>query len=180
MNHYYLYKKFKKNLITKYKKRSRNNITDNNLDKFVSINNFLAKEISKGPNEELNKINYHYQSYSNIYNFFRILVEYYDFNKILCIPKFTLKYKKYIDLTSIIYFIDRNEFIIPVELKKKIKKCKNSNARFIYCTFMIDNYYNKNENLNHANILIIDLYKQTIERFEPYGVLNNEIKINKQ
>jgi hypothetical protein len=35
---------------------------------------------------------------------------------------------------------------------------------------MIDSV--KNKGINHANILIIDLYKQTLERFEPYGYIN--------
>jgi hypothetical protein len=205
MNHYDSYKKFKKKIIVKYKQKSKKSNSKttkisrrtskklnlnsnekkvhmsskkNNLDKFISINDFLAEEMSKGPIEEKGTIDYHYQSYTNIFNFFTILVNHYHFNKILCIPKFVLKFKSYIDITSIVYYVDKNEFIIPTELKNKFKNCSKSRIRFIYCTFMIDNSHNKG--INHANILIFDLYKNTIERFEPYGHLqeSNEIKIN--
>lgn len=191
MNHYDSYKKFKKKIIVKYKKKSnklskksskkpskksskkmsRNTVSDN-LDKFISINDFLAEEMSKGPKEEKGRINYYYQSYTNIFNFFTILLNYYDFNEILCIPKFVLKFKNYIDITSIVYYLDKKEFIIPIELQNKIKKCSESNVRFLYCTFMIDTM--KNEGINHANILIFDLYKNTVERFEPYGHLHKQ------
>lgn len=184
MNYYNSYKKFKRNLIYKYKKElSRNNqvqnqVQDQELDKFISINDFLATEMSKGPKEEPGNINYFYQSYANIYNFFTILVNHYNFNQILCIPNFVLKFKNYIDTTSIVYFTDSKELIVPIKLKYKINKCMdvNNNSRFIYCTFMIDNI--KNTGPNHANMIIIDLYKKTLERFEPYGYIEkfeNEI-----
>lgn len=202
MNHYNSYKKFKKKLIVKYKKKTskkpskepskkssnkmknissknmcRSNETEN-MDKFISINDFLAEEMSKGPNEEKGKINYYYQSYTNIFNFFTILVNYHNFKEIICIPKFVLKFKNYIDITSIIYYMDTKEFIIPLKLREEIKKCSDTNVRFVYCTCMIDN--SKNKSINHANILIFDLYKNTIERFEPYGHLHkeNENQIN--
>lgn len=185
MNHYDSYKKFKKKIILKYKKSGKQttkstskksskkmsrSTESENMDKFISINDFLAEEMSKGPTEEKGTINYHYQSYTNIFNFFTILVNYYDFNEILCLPKFVLKFKNYIDMTSIVYYVDKKEFIIPVELQNKIKKCSESNVRFVYCTFMIDSL--KNKGINHANILIFDLYKNTLERFEPYGHLH--------
>ena len=191
MNHYETYKKFKKKIIEKYEKKTSKPKTKNKtksnskskisrssksvkLDKFISINDFLAEEMSKGPTEEKGKINYCYQSYSNVFNYFTILVNYYDFGEIVCIPKFVLKFKDYIDVTSIVYYVDTKEIIIPVKLRDKIKKCSRTSARFIYCTFMIDSL--KNKGINHANILIFDLYKKTIERFEPYGHLSKEIE----
>jgi hypothetical protein len=169
-NHYNLYKIFKKKIINKYNKQTKTKIsrTINNLDKFVSINEFLAEEMSKGPIEEKGSINYFYQSYVNIFNFFTILTKYYNFNEILCIPKFVIKYKNYIEFSSIAYYIDTKELIIPVKLQHKITKCMNTKIRFIYCTIIIGYYHNDN-NISHANILIIDLHKQTIERFEPHG-----------
>jgi hypothetical protein len=178
MNHYNSYKKFKKKIILKYEKKKLKSKTDSNkskkmsrsnnsIDKFISINEFLAGEMSKGPEEEKGIINYNYQAYTNIFNFFTILSNYYNFNEIICIPKFVLKFRQYIDMTSIIYFTDSKEFVIPVKLKENILKCSKKTIRFIYCTFMIDSL--KNKGINHANILILDLYKKTLERFEPYG-----------
>ena len=187
MNHYDSYKKFKKNIIVKYTKTSKKqskktskklsrSTNSEKMDKFISINDFLAEEMSKGPVEDKGKINYYYQSYSNIFNFFTILANYYNFNEIVCIPKFVLKFKEYIDVTSIIYYSDTKEIIVPTKLRDKIKNCFESNVRFVYCTFMIDS--SKNKGINHANILVIDLHKKTIERFEPYGHLNKELEHN--
>jgi hypothetical protein len=212
-NHYNSYKKFKKDIIIKYKekkkklskktskktskksskklskktskksskklsKKLRRTISNQQMDKFISINEFLAEEMSKGPEEDKGTIDYYYQSYVNVFNYFTILVNYYGFKEILCIPKFVLKFKNYISLNSIVYYTDTKELIIPAKLKEKIKNCSNADVRFIYCTFMIDSL--KNKGITHANILIIDLYKKTIERFEPYGQLSRilESEIN--
>jgi hypothetical protein len=176
MSHYENYKKFKKKYILKYKNQISRTSNGKILDSFISINDFLAVEMSKGPNELPGKINYFYQEYRNIYNFFTILVNYYNFDEILCIPNFVLKHKRYIDTTAIIYFYDTNDLIVPVKIIEKIKKCMKSDTRFIYFSFIIDK---KTENsISHANIVIIDLHKKTIERFEPYGYIrkvNNEI-----
>jgi hypothetical protein len=177
MNHYDEYKKFKKLLIFKYKKKLSRTPSGQILDSFVSINDFLAVEMSKGPDESPGNIDYFYQETRNVYNFCKILVNHYGFNKILCIPKFVLKYKNFIDNTSIVFYEDVDELIVPVKLINKIQKCIDSNLRFIYFIFMIDN---KSNNSNHANVIIIDLYKKTIERFEPHGNRNDKLekKIN--
>lgn len=185
--HYNGYKKFKKNLIYKYKNGiHRYNSDLKELDQFVSIKDFLAKELSKGPEEDSGEINYFYQKYSNVYNYFYLLTKYFDYNKILCMPKFILKFKKHNLISSIIWFIDTNSFYITEKLIEEIKYCESKkDLRFTYFTLIITNKEDKKENKNkfnsHANIMIIDMYKKTIERFEPFGQLpeNYETRINK-
>jgi hypothetical protein len=129
MKHYDQYKEFKINLILKYKRNLSRGILEKNLDSFVSINDFLAVEMSKGPDESTGNINYDYQSYTNVFNFFTILVKHFNFNKILCIPNFVIKWKEYIEKTAVVFYHDNGELIIPSELKSKVKECMNSNVR---------------------------------------------------
>lgn len=175
MEHYNQYKNFKKKLILKYKKGlSRTSTTGKILDSFVSIDDFLSVEMSKGPNESPGNINYFYQDYCNVFNFFNILYNHYHFNEILCIPNFVIKYKEYIDSTAIVYFRDVDELIIPYKLISKIKKCMYSNKRFIYFMLVIDS--KSGRQLSHANVIVIDLYKKTLERFEPYGIIKDKLQ----
>ena len=51
---------------------------------------------------------------------------------------------------------------------KAIKKCNNNKFRFIYFTF----FYDFSSKIGHVNVVIIDLYKKTLELFEPYGYIN--------
>ncbi len=176
MNHYDQYKKFKRNLILKYKKTLSRTSTGKILDSFVSINDFLAVEMSKGPDEPAGNINYFYDITINFYNFFTILVEYYGFNEVLCMPKFILKYKNNIDITAIAYLVDIDELIVPVDLFFEIKDCMKTNKRFVYFQLSIDSL---NEDASgHENVFIMDLYKKTIERFEPFGFIDEQFEKN--
>jgi len=177
MKHYEKYKKFKTNFILKYKNNLSRNSNQKILDSFISIDDFLAVEMSKGPDEPAGNIFYFYQSIRNIFNFFTILINHYKFDEILCIPKIVIKWKKYIDMVYVVFIFDDDELIIPKKFKKKIKQCIETDIRFIYFTFTIS--YSDSE-LTHVNMIIIDLYKNTIERFEPYGFINEyeEKKIN--
>lgn len=177
MKYYDKYKKFKTNLILKYKNSLSRNSNQKILDSFISIDDFLAVEMSKGPEEKAGNIFYNYQSVGNTFNFFTILVNHYKFNEILCIPKIVTKWKKYIDLANIVFIFHSDELIIPKKLKKKIKKCMDADIRFIYFTFIISY---KDIELTHVNMIVIDLFKNTLERFEPYGFINKheETKVN--
>lgn len=167
LDHYNKYKKAKQQLIVKYKKNIGR--TNKNEDQFISINDFLAVEMSAGPKENPGNISYHYQMYTNIYNYVRLLIRKCDFARILCSPNFVLKFKKYIDKTAIVYYIDEDYLIIPEKLSKKIFKCiENKDIRFIYFVLMIDNT-DLTIGLNHCNIIVIDVFLKTIERFEPHG-----------
>ena len=64
------------------------------------------------------------------------------------------------------YDTKTNNYFIPNKAKKAIQKCKRKNIRFIMCSLEIKH---GEIQLSHYNILIIDLFKKSIERFEPYG-----------
>jgi len=177
MKHYNEYKKAKIEMIKKYLDnkfihnkhiQARQSTSNKQLDLFISINKFLAKEHSKGPNADIGNINYMYQNYSNVYDFFYILTKYYGFDKVVCKPKFVLKYKNYIVNSAFIIYYDINEITIPVDLKNTIQDCiSKNNIRFIYSGFIIDS--SNNTGISHVNMIVIDLFKKTVERFEPHG-----------
>ena len=153
------YKKLKVEILDKYNK---------NNDEFITINEYLAEEISKGPRESSGNINYHYQKYQNIYNFFTLLI----INKIkgfeiMCIPQFEVIYgKRYINRTTALFDIYSKKYIFPKSMIYAIKDCIYNGTRLIYFTLAIKA---TKSSFTHSNIIIIDLTKKTLERFEPYG-----------
>ena len=47
---------------------------------------------------------------------------------------------------------------------------KKKDVRFLFFSFILID--NKAESFSHANIIVIDLFKKTLERFEPHGYYN--------
>ena len=136
--------------------------------KLVTLQKYLHNEISKGPRESIGKINYHYQDYENIYNYFMILITELKDIKILCIPNVVLRYSNYVSRTAIGFNYQNNKIYLPKNVKVSIRKCqKKAKTRFIFFTFMV--IPDDRSTLTHANMLIIDLKQKTVERFEPYG-----------
>ena len=171
-------KKYKRAMIKKY---------DKNNDNFITIDEYLDDKISLGPDESKGNINYKYNYINNIYNYF-FLIKLKEINKykVLCIPDFIIQ-ETYEDnsiekLQNSIYLnLKYNYYIIPDNLKKIINSCNNNkNHRLIYLTCGI-----KLNTSKHVNMVIIDLKKKTIERYEPYGnlkcnkFLEEEVIINK-
>ena len=151
---------------------------DKNKDNIISINEYLAEEMSKGPLADPGKIKYDYQNIENIYNFFTLLT----LNKIrefriMCIPQFEITFgNNYISRTTVILDIKYKKYYFPKTMIKAIKKCQYEDIRLIYFTLAIkhtDSWF------VHANMVIIDLQKKTLERFEPHGCAriydNNEV-----
>jgi hypothetical protein len=128
----------KKNLIKKYSKKILRLRRENpELDSFITINDFLANETSLGPNADPGKINYIYTNNENINNYMKILIKEIEFNKIICMPTFSLKIgDNSIIRNSIGYNITRDELIIPFDLLSNIQKC-NKNKRFIYLNLIL-------------------------------------------
>jgi hypothetical protein len=152
-------------LIQKYSKKSRRlSQLKQNVDTFITINDFLSNEMSLGPNAEPGDINYLYSNYENINHYMKILIDEIGFNKIVCMPNFSLKTGDvYIVRNTIEFNITRDELIIPIDLIKNIEKCKK---RFMYINLMIRWNYKLN---THVNMIIIDFQNKTIERYEPHG-----------
>ena len=143
---------------------------DKNSDKIISIDEYLDYEISLGPKEKPGNINYHYQHYINIYNFFTILIlkKIKEF-QIMCIPQFEIIYNEnYIERTTAMIDLYDKKYYFPNSMIEAIKECRRSNIRLIYFTLIIRA---SKSYLTHANTIIIDLKKETLERFEPYGCI---------
>lgn len=164
-------------LIHKYIKRSKilTKLSRSNVDPnmFISINDFLAKEKSLGNEAEKGDINYSLYSPDNLIIFMHLLMKDIKFDNIVCeLNNIYIKYFNPIHKgnyechkNSFIYNMDRDEIIIPLNLKDEILKCSNK-KRFIYIYMGI---LWVEGTFGHANILLIDTINKTIERFEPYG-----------
>lgn len=134
----------------------------------------FSKEKSKGSKASLGNINYHYQEFNNTFEYFNILLKRNKrFRKLVCIPnvsdswmkafliqEFTKKDDKY-DLMSIRpvdRFVPINDFV------KKINECLKTH-QIVPINFTLETpEYGK-----HANMIIFDSKKKTIEHFEPHG-----------
>jgi hypothetical protein len=167
-NNYKTYKLVKKKLILKYKKINRESLK---VDSFISINDFLANEQSEGPDADPSDIRYHYQNYENINNFIYALTRKLHFNKIICRPNSSLKYTfnnaPFIVNNAMLYDYDKDILILPYNFKQDLLDCIDNKKRFVYFILML--IANNNKTYSHANIIIIDLSKKIIERYEPYG-----------
>jgi hypothetical protein len=163
MNNSYINAKLK--LISKYSHKNRRlQEVKSNVDTFITINDFLSNEMSLGPEAEYGDIYYTYTNYENINNYLQILIDDIGFNKVICMPNFSLKIgDKDIIKNTIAYNVTRDELLIPSDLLKNINKCNN---RFIYLNLMI---VWEQRRVTHVNMIIIDFENKTIERYEPHG-----------
>jgi len=138
--------------------------------KTLELNNYTT---SRGPRALKEPIDYVYQSFENVYNFFKI----FKFD-CLCIPTFNVRFNNYVVRSAIALETNTEKYWIPEKAKVAIKKCMaKKKKRFIYISLII---CRKVSNLiSHANIIIIDVLKKTVERFEPYGwTLENHDFVN--
>ncbi len=159
----YLSSKIK--LINRLKNKSNNlSRINSNIDTFISINDYLADEISLGPKEDPGKILYQYTDFENLNDFIYLLVQDLKFEDILCLTNFYSKLKNGIVSNSISYNYDKDFLAFPKNLTNILQNC--SNKRFIYINFII---YWESFDLTHSNVIIIDNLEKTIERFEPRG-----------
>jgi hypothetical protein len=159
------YKFSKLKLLNKYKRFSKELArAATNEDTFISINDFLAEEQSLGPDTDPGKINYSHTNPENINNYMKIMLKEIEYDKIVCIPNIITKNKKYTISNSFTYNETFDFILIDEDTINEIKRCFSK--RFIYIIFDISHdYYDS----GHANILIIDNLKKTIERFDPLG-----------
>lgn len=156
---------------------------DKNNDGLITLDEYLAYEESKGPKESTGRIGYNYQHFSNIINYFKIVMRSFTKFEILCVPNFTVRYGNYIDKTALIINVKEDNLIYGSGMREAINECqKNKLTRFIFFTLIL-----RFSNMNHANIALLDLKKNTLERFEPHGStfffdkksVNDNKKVNK-
>ena len=168
MKTYYGKRKIKKDNYNKHHEELLNKYDKNN-DKIISLDEYLSNELSKGSKEKKGKIDYSYLDTSNIHNYFYILFLKIKKFKIMCIPnsKILIEEGFLEEKAAVAFVIDKKKLIVSKDIKNSINSCiKKDKVRFIFFTFLIVKTGLK---FSHANIIIIDLIKKTVERFEPYG-----------
>lgn len=147
---------------------------DKNKDGLISLKEYLAQEISKGPDAQKTDINYNYQSYMNIYNYFLLAFLNFRKFKILCVPNFILKWNNYATRAAVAYVVKTKQLFISNNMINSINKCFNQdNVRFIYFSFVLIG--SLDDKISHSNIVIIDIFKKTIELFEPHGYYKDDL-----
>ena len=136
----------------------------------------ISKKSSIGSMETLGEIHYHYQKYDNIFNFFDILMKKdKNIKEVLCIPDVGRKWmRSFLKVNLNKDKLDTSELMMknvkPVDpevsidlFNQMIKKCKK---RIIAVTVQL---IVEGKPGTHANMLIIDSKKKTVELFEPHG-----------
>ena len=136
----------------------------------------ISKKSSMGSMETLGEIHYHYQKYDNIFNFFDILMKKdKNIKEVLCIPDVGRKWmRSFLKVNLNKDKLDTSELMMknvkPVDpevsidlFNQMIKKCKK---RIIAVTVQL---IVEGKPGTHANMLVIDAKKKTVELFEPHG-----------
>jgi len=141
----------------------------------------ISKKSSMGSQATLGEIHFHYQKYDNIFNFFDILMKKEkDIKKILCIPDVGRKWmRSFLKVVLSKDDLKTSELMVknvkPVDpqvsvslFNQMIKKCKK---RIIAVSVQL---IVKDKPGTHANMLILDTKKKTVELFEPHGKRSEE------
>jgi hypothetical protein len=136
----------------------------------------ISKKSSRGSIETLGEIHYHYQKYDNIFNFFDILMKKDDdIKKVLCIPDVGRKWmRSFLKVVLNKDKLETSELMIknvnPVDpevsidlFNQMIKKCKK---RIVAVSVQL---IVEGKPGTHANMLILDTKRKTVELFEPHG-----------
>ena len=165
--------KTKKNKSTRSKTRSKR------LKNKIKITDVpISNRVSMGTLASLGDIEYHYQSYDNIFNFLKILKKDKKINELLCFPLEKNDWlNTFIKINLNTENVKRSELVLKnIELRNEkenikiiydlVKVCENAGKRFFICTVML---IVPGKPGSHANIIVIDLKEKTIELFEPHG-----------
>mgnify|MGYP000103152226 CR=1 FL=1 len=117
----------------------------------------FSKNISKGTRASCRDINFHYQNYSNVLNFFKSI----NFGS-MCLFKNS---NPFLNLN----INDLKLGLVPINqnikhFKSNIKECMKSKKQFIPIILNL-----VTSDGNHANILLIDKKDKLIELYEPHG-----------
>lgn len=117
----------------------------------------FSKNISKGTRASCRNINFHYQNYSNVFNFFKSI----NFDS-MCLFKNS---NPFLNLN----IDDFKSGLVPInqsiqKFKTNIKECMKSKKQFIPIILNL-----VTSDGNHANILLIDKKDKLIELYEPHG-----------
>ena len=166
----------------------RSNSTKKSSKKFKGIKGIidvpLAKTLSEGTKASLGSIDYHYQKYYNTFAFLEELIKKFpQINNTVCIPNVGSEWMK--SFLKVHFFKDIGELkphmesIKPVDMNvssdkfmTEVHKCiEDSRLVPISLEIIVPDVG------THANMILIDSHKKTVELFEPHGNRDNDSEL---
>jgi hypothetical protein len=143
----------------------------------------LAEKVSMGSKASVGSIDYHYQKYYNTFAFIKKVINRDDnLNKMVCIPKTSdswlqsfMKVHFFTGIDSIKSHLDSVKPVDPFVSKEifmnELNKCMVKRLVPISLEIIVPGAG------THANVILIDTKKKTVELFEPHGARSNESEL---
>ena len=168
---------------TKKKKNPKKNTKKKKTKKFNVIDVPLADKVSLGSKASIGSIDYHYQKYYNTFAFIKKIIDKEDkLKKLVCIPdtsdswmKSFMKVNFFKNIDSIKPHLESvrpvDPFVSKDNFMEELNKCMDHRLIPISLEIVVPNVG------THANVIIIDTKKKTVELFEPHGARSNESEL---
>lgn len=167
----------------KTKKKGKKKTKKKDTKKLKVVDVPLADKVSMGSKASIGSIDYHYQKYYNTFAFIKKVINKDDkLKKMVCIPKtsdsWLQSFMKVHFFTGIEAIKSHLESVKPVDpfvskdnFMNELNKCMVKRLVPISLEIVIPNVG------THANVIIIDTKKKTVELFEPHGARSNESEL---
>jgi hypothetical protein len=164
------------------KKKTKKKKTKNNIKEVKVIDVPLSKNVSIGTKASLGSINYHYQKYYNIFAFLKEIINRDDkLKKRVCIPNTSdwlpsfMKVEFFKNIELVDSYLDSVKpsdiFVSKEKFIDEINRCMKYRLIPISLEIIVPNAG------THANIILIDSKKKTVELFEPHGARDNKSEL---
>ena len=172
--------KHKLHMVGKKTQRKRKKLTKKDKKGIVDVP--LSKKLSEGSKASLGSIDYHYQKYYNTFAFLKEIIEKNKgLQKLVCIPNIGSGWMR--SFLKVHFFKGAKgskamESVKPVDsdnskskFVSEIDKCMRHRLVPINLEIIVPGAG------THANVIIIDSHKKTIELFEPHGNRDSESEL---
>ena len=165
------------------KRKTLKRILKKKTKKFNVIDVPLADKVSLGSKASIGSIDYHYQKYYNTFAFIKKIIDKEDkLKKLVCIPdtsdswmKSFMKVNFFKNIDSIKPHLESvrpvDPFVSKDNFMEELNKCMDHRLIPISLEIVVPNVG------THANVIIIDTKKKTVELFEPHGARSNESEL---
>lgn len=168
---------------TKKKKNPKKKTNKKKTKKFNVVDVPLADKVSLGSKASIGSIDYHYQKYYNTFAFIKKVIDKDEkLKKLVCIPdtsdswmKSFMKVNFFKNIDSIKPHLESvkpvDPFVSKDNFMEELNKCMDHRLVPISLEIVVPNVG------THANVIIIDTKKKTVELFEPHGARSNESEL---
>ena len=167
---------------TKKKKNPKKNTKKKKTKKLKVVDVPLADNISLGSKASIGSIDYHYQKYYNTFAFIKKIINRDDkLKEMVCIPNTNELLPSFVKLNffkGIKSIKSHLESVKPVDpfvsknyFMNELNKCMEYRLIPISLEIVVPNVG------THANVIIIDTKKKTVELFEPHGARSNKSEL---